>query len=404
MKKFRKIGIALLAGAFMLTGFASNAMALTDACVTISNQASLTYSVGGVPETTPVLSDGDNGTAGIQTTDFLVATKVDLTVATFNSPATATGTDNVLTFSITNTGNDQQRYGLALYNAATGYDLGGGLADNFDMTDTNIRVYLDNDGIYGNGGLTTITNSATLGGTNLGYTGPVDGNNGIVYVHVFADVPAGKASGDIAAYALKAITHQISTENGSDGSGGATPGGETDETANTANFCSSAIVLADGQATGTGTGGAGPGGVTDGAKDGDSFAVGYYLVDTAAISVTKSYKVLEDPINGAFPNAKPIPGARIEYTMTITNGSATTAATALTLIDQIPSNTDFVVDSLSVPDGTPDYSNTVGTPTPGYSPVGSTGDPDPAVTYILATIPTLAASDNTTVVFEVLIE
>src|SRR5512133_2654042 len=92
----RLYGILLL-GAILITGFASNTLALTAACTTITNQATLAYSVGGVLQA-DILSDGDPVAAGVQTTDFTVDSKVDLTVSTFNSPVTATGINQILTY------------------------------------------------------------------------------------------------------------------------------------------------------------------------------------------------------------------------------------------------------------------------------------------------------------------
>lgn len=409
MNRYRRYGIALLAGVLLFAGWAGNAMAWTDACTTISNRASLTYSVGGVPETTPVLSDDPN-VGGTQATEFKVATRVDLTVAWENAvPWTATGQNNVMTFSITNTGNDLQRYSLRLWAAASGYDYDGGgtYVDNFDMSDTNIRVYTYTDNNFANGGTTLVNATAPDDGTHLGYTGNVAGNNGVIYVHVVADVPPGQSNGDNAIYALQAVTSQafgvIPARNGADGNEGT----ETDETANTTNGCGSAVVLADTTAsTGTGPGGAGPGGVTDGTEDGDAFAVGVYTVDTAAITMTKSYQVIWDPINGNAPAARAIPGARVEYTMTITNNSTTQGATDLSLIDQIPLNTDFYGGSISMPVGAAaDYSTTAlpGPPVWGAA-APANGVVDPNITFIKVDSFDLAASGTAEVKFTVVIE
>ncbi|GEM_PF-270748 len=394
MNSYRKYGIALLAGALLVAGWAGNALALTDACTPISNQASLTYSVGGIPQPTPVLSDDPN-VAGNQATDFLVATKVDLTVGIAGPIVSATGADNVMTFRVINTGNDQQRYSLRLWGAANGYDYDGTTAyvDNFDMN--SIRVYTDNDNNFGNGTTATISANATADGSHLGYTANIAGNNGEVYVHVVANVPGGALNGDDAIYALQAVTHQIVGRQGGNNAAAASDGGETDESVETANGCSSAVVLADNQVTGTGGGGAGPGGVTDTARNGDSFAVGVYTVSTATISMAKTYTVIWDPINLAV-SPKAIPGARVQYTMTITNSSTTTAASSLELIDAIPTNTDYYVTTPASEDTTTGiiaFSNN-NQATYAYSPTGGANGADPAVTHVRVQIPSLPFDDG----------
>lgn len=401
MNRLRNIGITLLAGALLLSGFTSSALALTDACTPISNQASLTYSVGGVAETTPVLSDDGLGNGA---TVFQVATKVDLTVAAENSPQTATGagstTNNVLTFSITNTGNDVQRYSLRLSAAATLYNSGT-FTDEFDMG--NVTVYVDDDSDLSNG-FTGSAISTTADGTHLGYTPDVNGNNGVIYVHVVGDVPAGRVSGDNAIYALQAVTHQITGRNGGNNAAAASDGGETDESAETVNGCATAIVLADNASNGGNTFTGVSGDLTDTARNGDAYAIGVYIVATASLSMEKSFDVIWDPINlAASPQA--IPGARVEYTMTITNNSGTVDSTDLALTDQIPANTDFYVGSISAPVGaTIEYSYDGGSSYEATAPTAGTNGADPDVDYIKVSAFDLAKSSNVEVKFTVVIE
>ena len=110
MNRLRNLGLVILAGALLLAGSAGNALAWSAAaCSTISNQATLQYSVGGVGQT-DILSDGDAGTAGVQTTDFQVDSRVDLDVMLVSAqPLSATGVDQVMRFRVTNLGNDTQQ-------------------------------------------------------------------------------------------------------------------------------------------------------------------------------------------------------------------------------------------------------------------------------------------------------
>ena len=59
-----------------------------------------------------------------------------------------------------------------------------------------------------------------------------------------------------------------------------------------------------------------------------------FIVEAAAITLTKSVKIVSDPINNT-TNPKAIPGAIVEYTLTITN-SGQVAATGVDLSDEVP--------------------------------------------------------------------
>lgn len=344
MTRNRMLAVALLVGV-TFSGIASNALALTGACSTISNQATLAYSVGGVPQAN-ILSDGDGNAAnGAQSTDFTVDTKVDLSISTFNSPVNATGINQILTYRITNAGNDTQRYMLQLY-AGNGETIGGA-TDNFNMS--NVRVVVDTvpDGtisINADGTInlaadeTTISLTAATDGTDLGLTPNVAGNVGVapsnvLEVYVIADVPAGRATGDDALYTLKARTYQIAGVLGIGGVAGA----ETGDSSSTAtlNSCSSQVVLADGAATDTPVGD--PADASDAANDGDYFATGIFTVSAPTISVTKSQSILWDPVNLDGPPApQAIPGAYVQYVITIANTGAA-SATLSTVTDPLAS-------------------------------------------------------------------
>lgn len=338
MKTYRTLGFSLLVSAMLLAGFASNALALTGACVTIANQATLSYSVGGVPQAN-INSDG-SAAPGVQTTDFLVATKIDLTVSAFNSPVTATGVDQVLIYRITNTGNDTQRYQLQLYTGAG--ETVGAFTDNFNMS--NVRVYVDTtpDGSYDGDETLLATNPAN--GADMGLTADVAGMvgagpyNNVIEVIVRADVPAGRTTGDDAIYTLKARTYQTAANPGAGGVNGA----EADSTAQTQNSCSSGVVLADGTATDTPVGGA-----TDAGNDGDYFATGIYTVSAANIAVAKTVTVLWDPVN-ELVTPKAIPGAYVKYAITVSNtGAASATLTTITdaLAGSLAIDPDLVTDA-----------------------------------------------------------
>ena len=64
------------------------------------------------------------------------------------------------------------------------------------------------------------------------------------------------------------------------------------------------------------------------------------------IMVLKSAQVLSDPVSGATPTAKAIPGAVMEYTVTVTNaGSGVADADSIIITDPVPANTTMYVDT-----------------------------------------------------------
>jgi len=369
MNPYRHIGIALLAGALLLAGFAGQALALTPACTSIENKATLTFNYG-AGDVILESSDTGNTTVGVgagSATTFAVATKVDLTVAAGAVVSTVPGaTDRVLTFSIKNTGNDIQRYALHLYAAATGQALTIGAdtySDNFNAT--NIRVYTDTNASFSSAlddGEVLVNGTAADDGTRLGYTDPVNAD-ATIYVHVVANIPGNRANGDDALYALKAVTHQRTGLNGADVGDGADGGETTDDGSVTTNGCGNIIVLADNDSDGdAGSFAISSGGtLTDIAGNGDGYAVGVYTVSSAALTVTKTQTTLWDPINGN-TSPKPIPGAYVTYTMTIANNGAA-SATLSAIVDDLQAELDLDFDLFTGADMDPSdgpYASAVG--------------------------------------------
>jgi len=85
----------------------------TPSGTTISNQATVDYSVGGVNQTQITSAAAS----------FVVDSRIDLTVSEVSGNATQTtpGQNNVVaTFRVTNTGNSTQGYQLSAVNEATG--------------------------------------------------------------------------------------------------------------------------------------------------------------------------------------------------------------------------------------------------------------------------------------------
>jgi len=117
---------------------------------------------------------------------------------------------------------------------------------------------------------------------------------------------------------------------------------------------------------------------------------------TPDLSVSKQLRPLSDPVNG-ITNPKSIPGAVVEYSITVTNsGTGTTDLNTFKIDDVIPSNTSLVVSGLpcggavQIVDGTPSSGLSCGTVefsqdgvNFGYTPTASgSNNTDSSVTHI----------------------
>lgn len=278
----------------------------TEAGTTISNQATVSYQVGGVAQT-PITSP---------TVQFVVDNRIDLTVAEGSTTTTQTSpglTNQVTSFTVTNTGNAAQAFVLSAANMATGSasPFAGGTADNQDVT--NVRVFVDS----GAGGTPNVYD-ASDSATNIASLAP----DTTAVVFVLADVPVAASNGQFANVQLTVVTATDNTT---------TPVVES-AGADDANVVQ--IVFGDA------------------GEDATEAAIDQYEVRSASLAVTKTAAVISDPFNGTGADRKAIPGAIVEYTITVTNSSTTTAATAVQLEDAIPSNTVFVPGSLTLNAGT----------------------------------------------------
>lgn len=260
----------------------------------ITNSAILDYQVGGV----------DQAQITSNTATFKVDNKVDLTVVTADGAAVsvAPGSLNqVLTYTVKNAGNTVQDYSLS-HAVATG--TWGGATDNFDAVDVNIYVEE---------------------GTTAGYQSAEDTATYIdelaaeaeIAVYIIADIPLGQVNDDGALYDLIVQTAQGGTASTQGADILSDDSGDVDDPAVVQ------IVFADGN------------GSADAAEDGKYSSRDAYLVVSASLGVTKASAVISDPINDT-TNPKPIPGAIIEYTVTITNAAgAGASATSITVSDSL---------------------------------------------------------------------
>lgn len=301
---------ALLAGAALFGLVSQSALAAgTASGTTINNLAKLSYSVGGTAQNEICSSPTGNGTGnggtsgttcvsgtnGATNTSFVVDNKVNLTVAKVSDLTTVPGTTSqALAFTVTNNGNTTQRYKLsAVAGAAT------------ISTMSNVKIYLD---VNGNGawdaGDTLYVDASTFGNVAA---------DGSLKILIVADTPVTATNGQTAVFNLEAQTVDA---------------GSTTVTTQTAggNTAGVDVVFADIATSGTDAG--------DVARDGKHSANATYTVGTSVLSVTKTVTVLCDPFNGN-TNPKNIPGAIVQYAITITNAVGGTTATLSTVADAL---------------------------------------------------------------------
>jgi uncharacterized repeat protein (TIGR01451 family) len=269
-------------------GFAGSAHATgTAAGTTISNTATATYTDGG----------GNPVSVPSNRVDIRVDELLNVTVASADPgdvAAQAGAPNQVLSFSVTNTGNGPEAFRLSPVNA-----IGG---DNFDPATTSIVIDTNGNGVY-DAGIDTIYAA--------GSNDPILAPDTSVRIFVLSTVPGAALDGQR---------------------------GQTDLTATAVTGSGPAGTIIAGQ--GTGGGDAIVGTTTGVGRDS-----GYYAVSAAIVSFVKSATV-RDPFGGTTS----VPGSVITYTLVATvTGSGSLANLAAS--DPVPANTTYIPASVTLQGG-----------------------------------------------------
>lgn len=278
----------------LFTGGMQTALAVgTTSGTTISNTATVDYQVGTDPRTA-------SGSAP----DITVDNRVDLTVTNTNvgndeivNPAQA---DQVLTYTVTNTGNTIQGYHLSTDIPTADIPMG------------SVEIWLDSNGNGTWDGAGAGNDTLYTLGTNAFDLDP----NGVDTATVFivADTPAAAVDGDQDDVRLVAQTRAA---------GGAAITAAVTPTAGVD------IVFADG-----------PGTSSDADRDGQHSDAATYTVQSAALTAAKTIVSTTDEFSTGYA----IPGANVVYQIRVTNsGTASVDADTVSVTDPIPANSQLCV-------------------------------------------------------------
>ena len=254
----------------------------TVAGTTITNTATATYNDPG----------GNPQSASSNPVNIKVDELLDVTVARADPgdvPTVPGGTNQVLSFAVTNTGNGSEAFVLTPNST-----IGG---DQFDPTTTSIVIDSNGNGVY-DPGVDTVYSA--------GVNDPTLAPDASVKVFVLSTIPGGAADGN---RGITSLTAAAKTGTGAPGTAFA----------------------------GQGQGG---GDAVLGSSGGDSVDQSAYVVQNATALLTKSASIT-DPFGGS----EPVPGAIITYTIAAAvSGSGTLSN--MTIGDGIPINTTYQTGTL----------------------------------------------------------
>jgi hypothetical protein len=282
----------------------------TPSNTTVSNLATLTFSVGGVVQPTIGSSPTGNSSGAGTATTFLVDKKINLTVTTNDATFIAVSPGQsaaVTTFTVTNTGNDPQDFALASIQQANGTSLFGG-SDDFNST-----------------GCAQFVESGATGGYQAGQdtatfvTSLASGSSSTVYV--VCNIPNTQVNGDISVIALTA-TAKVSGSCSTSCTAVVSNNGS-------ANTAAVDTVFADGAGT------------DDAANDAVFSSRDAFKVSAPSLTITKTVAALCDTVVGNVGGFQhQIPSAIVRYTITISNSAgATSSAILTTLSDTLSAST-----------------------------------------------------------------
>lgn len=314
----------------------------------ILNNVTVDFQVGGVDQTQATASDTFQVDRVVRFTLEESATIVNGTTSVVPGEE-----DAVTAFTLTNTSNDVLDFSLVASQIATGGSTPTG-DDAFDVS--NLEFFVDDgDGVF-DPATDTVTSVDDLAA------------DGSVTIFIIGDIASSQVNGDIAGVTLTgtALNSDGSAIVASDDSDVNTAGVET--------------IFGD----------------TD--RDGVEAADDDYTVTAAELSVAKVSRVISDPVSSANPKA--IPGAVVEYCISVTNAAGGATATGVTLSDNLSTITGVTfVPSSAFVDGTT-FDAATSTCTAGTTAGTYTAGTD----TVSGTLSDIAGGETRTLVFQVTID
>jgi uncharacterized repeat protein (TIGR01451 family) len=301
-----KLGLSTGVLLFAQQAFALGTLAGTD----VDNLAVVSYEVASVAqqvvESAPGAGNAVPGAGNGTVTTFVVDNRVDFSleqVGTAHTTVTPGQTDAYVEFLLSNDGNSPQDFRMVVAQLGSGDGAVNLLVDSDDdMANLRIRV--------GNGGGVPV-----LG--DLAYGDEIAPDTAVtVYVFADADVLLGLVDGDVANIELTATVAAA---------GGAGLGADLTDDVLNPDTTGLEVVFAEGGVLG----------------DGIEFDRDGFEVSSAGLTVSKVATVISDPFNGG-TNPKAVPGAVVEYVITVANGGASNADN-VSIADAI--DTDVVFDA-----------------------------------------------------------
>ena len=273
----------------------------------ILNTVSVNYQTGGIAQTAVTATD----TFKVDRRIIFSLVEAPTTGTTTVSPGQ---TGQVVRFQINNTSTDTLDFSLTAIQQSTATNAAHGGVDGFNLSTFTFFVDANANGTY-----EPATDTATVV-DNLG----VDQSRIIFGV---GNVPLAATNGQIAGVQLSATALE---------SNGTAITAATDSTVNGATTVET--IFADAAKSGV-TG-------TSAARDGIDVATDDYTVSAAALSVFKTSTVISDGVSGS--NFKSVPGAVVEYCISVANATGGATATNISISDLVPTNTTFVSGSIRI--------------------------------------------------------
>jgi uncharacterized repeat protein (TIGR01451 family) len=337
----------------------------------ITNNITVDYQVGGVGQT-----QINNVTQPASSNTFLVDRKIIFTInekATTGTTSVNPGqTGRITTFLLSNTSNDVLDFTVTPANIVGGTAAHGG-TDAFNVN--NLLICLDANA----DNTCDAAAAASLTVDNLA----ADAN---VTILILGDIPLTATNSQVANVSATATALN---------SNGSAITAATDATVNAAGTVET--IFADAAKSGNGG--------TSVARDGIDVATDDYTVQTALLSVFKTSRIVSDGVSATNPKA--IPGAVVEYCISVSNAAGGQTATNIAVRDVVPADLAFSTGTILV-------NATVTSPGASQTCSGGTavsdatdadaGQYNSGLTRVEGTLANIAASSSSALIFRATID